>query len=242
MSAKLQFINMTSRPPPSVYSTSGLSFASSKLSTSSKKRNLQPQSVNDIFSQRFQSVLFSLYNPPDRERAVYGNLPPLSEDISGSQSNVNDIPEFNSPLCSYTIKTEIKKDKETRNQQLDAFHNRSVQLINELSQPDYDKVQISIVPYETDKEFKDINSNARKKKADDRIRQKREDRSIASYRRQDEERMQKETERRTRDNRRNVQFQQTLNDMENDPNDYRSPSLAKKKIQREKREQNSTKS
>ncbi|OHT00782.1 hypothetical protein TRFO_07761 [Tritrichomonas foetus] len=221
------------RSPPSV---KAVSVTSSKLSnTQKKKKALPPAPPSVSFSKRFQNVLFSLYNPQDREKLIYDTLPPMSE-VKESRPPKEDPPEFNSPLCAYKIRVDLEEDGETRKKLLTDFHNRSAELVNELSLKEYDQIKVSMVPFDVERTAEDRSVTERQHILDERIREVQDARSTASYRSRDIARKKKMEEDQASFAGRRQKNQEAQRMMVEAPNDYSSPSLARGKIKREEAE------
>lgn len=177
---------------PSVKSVSVVSSSKFSTSTQKKKRSqLIPQQANQSYSQRFQSIFFSLYNPQDREKVIFDTLPLVESPTDSKNQNQNqnqtkdEYPQFNSPLCAYKIRTEIEENKSTRDQLLQAFHNHSSQLVNELSLKEYDKIEVSMVPFEVERTGDDRSHKEPRRQSDDRMKDVQDARSTTSYKSRD---------------------------------------------------------
>ncbi|KAK8882988.1 hypothetical protein M9Y10_045635 [Tritrichomonas musculus] len=232
-----------SKSPPSVKSLSVASSGRLSASVQKKKRSqLPPQQASLSFSQRFQSIFFSLYNPQDREKLIYDTLPPI--DLSVDEKNQNqsndEFPEFNSPLCAYKIKTDIEENKSTRDQLLQAFHVHSSQLVNELSLKEYDKIEVSMVPFDVERTGDDRSHKEQRRQADERIKEIQDSRSMASYKSRDIAKKKQLEEAQQNYQERHQKYVDSRKDMKEEPYNYSSPSLAKKKIKKEESDRRSS--
>lgn len=122
-----------------------MSRLSRRSSTPSKK---QPElSADEAFSNRFGSILFSLYNPqisPDFDPLPKRKTTKKKYDID------DDITPFESPLCSFKVKTDLKDDAKEEDSLVHQFVERSKVLVAELSKPEYN-IEVSMVPYEVER-------------------------------------------------------------------------------------------
>ena len=217
------------------------SVSSSKLSSLNvKKKKLPPAPASVSFSQRFQSILFSLYNPQDRDQLVYDSLHPLpAGSVSASEKPkkyVEDYPDFSSPLCSFKVRNDIEEDGESRKKLLDAFHRRSAELVNELSLREYDQIKVSMVPFDVERTAEDRSVTERQHILEERIKEMQDYRSQASYRSREVAKKKKLEEDQISFSQRKLNNLENKRKMEESPRDYSSPSLAKQKIAKEERE------
>lgn len=178
----MSFVNP--RAAPSVKAVSVVS--SSRLSTATQKKKrsqLDKQPAKNSYSQRFQSIFFSLYNPQDREKVIFDALPLVDSptDANNDKQSNDEYPQFNSPLCAYKIKTEIEENKLTRDQLLQSFHAHSSQLVNELSLKEYDKIEVSMVPFDVERTGDDRSHKEPRRQSDEKMKDIQDARSTTSY-------------------------------------------------------------
>lgn len=171
-------------------SVSGRSFksASSFNARNTKRAQLEPTSPEAAFSNRFSSILFSLYNPqidPNFDPFPPSNKKPFQQE---------ELPPFESPLCSFKVKTEMEDDENKHQQLINEFSQRSAVLVTELSKSEYD-IQVSMVPFDVERTAADRrNEQANRRKSEIRVAEAAQKRSQLTALRREEERQRKSEE------------------------------------------------
>ena len=146
-------------------------------------------SSREIISLSYGSkrIFFSLYNPQDRKNLIFNAVRYVDspKDSNNDNQSKEDYPQFNSPLCTFKIKTDIEDKKSTRDNLLNAFHSHSSQLVNELSSKEYDKIEVSMVPFDVERTGDDRSHKEPRRQMDDKMKDVQDARSTASYRSKD---------------------------------------------------------
>lgn len=105
-------------------------------------------SANEVFSNRFGSILFSLYNP--QIEPVFDPMPKKQQMKKKKYDIDDEIAPFESPLCSFKVKTDMEDDNAEEESLVRQFNARSKVLVSELSKAEYD-IEISMIPYDVER-------------------------------------------------------------------------------------------
>ena len=122
-------------------------FSRTSPSPSRKAKSTVSVSPEYAFSNRFGSILFSLYNP--HVAPIFDPLPDSSEPPR-KRRDEDEIPPFNSPLCSFKMKTDLEESAETEAAVIKRFDERSRVLVAELGKQEYD-IEVSMVPFDVER-------------------------------------------------------------------------------------------
>jgi hypothetical protein len=123
----------------------GTSRSARGLASRSEKRECT-DTPEDAFSKRFAAVLFSLYNPH-----IAPELNPLPSAPSAPKpKGIDKAPAFDSPLCTYRVRTDLQKSAEDQAAVVAAFDQRSRVLLAEIKKDEYD-IEVSMVPYDVER-------------------------------------------------------------------------------------------
>jgi hypothetical protein len=140
---------------------------SSRRSKSQASPELPPDAA---FTNRFSSILFSLYNPH-----IAVDLAPIRSkkpDAHAPKAKPEKLPPFDSPLCSFKVKSDLRQSQAEQDQVVSNFDRRSEILLAELGKKEYD-IEVSMVPYDVERtgadrmSQKSASDKSKKKKADD---------------------------------------------------------------------------
>jgi hypothetical protein len=124
---------------------SSLSSTKTGRSQSSRARKRVSEDPPDLaFSKRFSTILFSLYNPhisPEFDRL------PSQPESSTKSKGLDKAPSFDSPLCTFRVKSDLQESEARQDEIIQAFDQRSKALLSELKKKEYD-IEVSMVPYD----------------------------------------------------------------------------------------------
>jgi hypothetical protein len=98
------------------------------------------------FSKRFATTLNSLYNPH-----ITPKFDPLPTAPEGPKpKGLDKAPAFDSPLCTFRVKTDLQESEARQAELEEAFDERSRALLAELSKKEYD-IEVSMIPYDVER-------------------------------------------------------------------------------------------
>jgi hypothetical protein len=155
-------MSRTSRPPRPA--------AGSQSSRRSKSQSAPDLPPDVLFTNRFTSILFSLYNP--HIPLDLAPAKPKKADADSPKAKPEKLPPFDSPLCSFKVKSDLRQSQAEQDQVVASFDRRSEVLLAELGKKEYD-IQVSMVPYDVERtggdriSQKSASDKSKKKKADD---------------------------------------------------------------------------
>ena len=119
-----------------------------KTLPSPSRRSRPPQiSADEAFSNRFGSILFSLYNP---HVAPNFDPMPIAPERPKKKNDDDEIPPFESPLCSFKVKTDLEEADRLEAGVIQRFDERSRVLVAEIGKQEYD-IEVSMVPFDVER-------------------------------------------------------------------------------------------